>query len=384
MSFITACASWEPIVERNEEVNKIYQQAQPSDYDSWLTAMLYNDFHSAIALSNDPCKKSIAELFDNTSNKYKKDIIDSIVHCLHNCVDAETQNLGKYLFLIHSTLISNTYNDLERELAGRDLNQPNQVIRMNSDSIEFDIEVKNGRICLKIDIDNQNYLFWLDTGSPFSTITTKAISSINKENALNFKLRSFELDFVSIKRICISNNFFIENSCFHINNDPQFKEYSGLIGWNIFSRFPFKLDLKNNKITVYRSPKMYTGQRNLFGIEHPYIKFRNNDGVVFNFVLDTGLPTSFLHQSSITKFNPIIISSDTASFSWINNDQRKEEYKTAENLRLSTGSFTLTFDKYRLVNNTKFNFVYDGMLGTNILIGNSFYIDYPNGYFILE
>lgn len=384
IAVFSACSSFNPHIVKNGEKEFTYRHSTASDYDEWLTAFLFNDFLSAQALAADSCQLRLAQIFAAVQSKKDSLALSSIIDCLRTCRDSLSQNMSKYLLLIYSTLHSNTYIRFSQELDSKILDQEPQTISIQKDSVEFDIEFSDGRICIFCDIEGQTYKFWLDTGAPTSVITTKALESISGEKYQRFLLESFGFNMATIKRVNFSEGFFVGNHCFHVNDDPNFSECSGLIGWNIFSRIPFKLDLVNKKIIVYRNPRNITAQKNFFGIEHPYITFRYEDGTPFNLVLDTGCPTSFLHKSAIQKYVPSVISSDTASFTWINNDTRKEDYLIAKDLRLDSYTFSIIFDKYRIVNNSRFNFFYDGMLGTNILEGNAFYIDFPNGHFVIE
>ncbi|TQI71281.1 aspartyl protease [Gramella sp. Hel_I_59] len=170
-------------------------------------------------------------------------------------------------------------------------------------SATFPFEIKNGFIIIPVEIENKNYDFLLDTGSPnlvsnelAESLNLKAIDSAKAGDVYNKKVQN---KYTRLENVKIGNIDFTGTTAL-INNFNDVSVWSslnidGFIGANLMQHAIWDIDFKKQEITItdkeskLEIPENIIENKLFIGVAGvPAIACKLNKKKVWNFTVDLG------------------------------------------------------------------------------------------------
>ncbi|MFV0566734.1 MAG: retropepsin-like aspartic protease [Flavobacteriaceae bacterium] len=169
--------------------------------------------------------------------------------------------------------------------------------------VTFPFEIKNGFIVVNVEIENENYNFILDTGTPTliskniaQTLNLKVIDSVNASDVFN-KEQSNE--YVRIKNIRIGTIDFVDTVALinDFNSIPMWSslDIDGFFGANLMQHAVWDIDFNKNQITITDNesklnlPEKIIENKFFIGYDRtPAIGCKINGEKIWNFTVDFG------------------------------------------------------------------------------------------------
>ncbi|CAL65841.1 retropepsin-like aspartic protease [Christiangramia forsetii] len=170
-------------------------------------------------------------------------------------------------------------------------------------SVTFPFEIKNGFIIVPVEIENKNYNFLLDTGSPTlvskelaKSLNLKAIDSAKAGDVYNDKLQN---KYTRLEKVKIGTIDFTGTTAL-INDFNSVSVWSslnihGFIGANLMQHAIWDIDFKRKQITITDNesklnlPEDIIENKLFIGVAGvPAIACKVNEKKVWNFTVDLG------------------------------------------------------------------------------------------------
>jgi len=199
-------------------------------------------------------------------------------------------------FILLSILNSCSLNKAIKHLKEGETNQKDY-------KVTFPFEIKNGLIIIPVEIENKNYNFLLDTGSPTlvskelaESLNLKAIDSANARDAYNDKEQNkyTRLETVKIGTIDFAGTTALIND-FNAITIFSSMNVDGFIGANLMQHAIWDIDFSKKQITItddeskLNLPEVLIENKLFIGVAGiPSIACKINENKVWNFAVDLG------------------------------------------------------------------------------------------------
>lgn len=241
--------------------------------------------------------------------------------------------------------------------------------------------------CIEVLLNGrEKEVFWLDTGSGISVISSdlaerlnlqeicesKAAASTATDAKVPFRLAildSLQMGEITVKRHPVA---IIDSAdlTFKLLGIFTVMKVRGIIGWPVLSRFRTTLDFPRRKVTFYPPPAsgLLGKRKNLFNYGVPLVRVLVDDSYPLNFFLDTGARRSSLTPAGLEKLGSSLRVQTALDYYGGAGGGKLERIRQLEGAILSV-------DRYRIRNLTlpvfpfhgEFLLSPDGTLGANVL-----------------
>lgn len=258
-----------------------------------------------------------------------------------------------------------------------------------------------GTPTIKVRINGKEYLFWLDTGSTITVLSSSVAAEANVTMLAGDTLtvRTFAgvapvrpavLKRMEIGPIVIANSpaIVLDASLMRVRASAERVPWAGLavdgiIGWDTIRQFDISLDYENGRITLQRPENLGTRgttSQNLTWMGKPLVEVRTGLGGTLHFTLDTGAQASFVNASILNKVKASTSNFDARVYGIAGTGAQAT--RALPTLRLDVAGKSLLLKGVIVYAPTSSALINcDGILGSDIAQFGTIRIDATNGLF---
>lgn len=263
----------------------------------------------------------------------------------------------------------------------------------------------SGAPMVPVTIDGKEHVFWLDTGSSMSIVSSAVAIECGMQPLLPDTLevatttgrvpaQAGAISRLNLGGIQILNSTALivasERMQVRVGDDvglPIVTQIEGVVGYDIISRLDLRIDYVNRRVTMMKPeahPRMPRTGRNLFWVGTPIVRLVTSKGIPLHFNLDTGAQESYSTDG-------LLIKTKVRTF----NGERRligglagltiVRGRFVDEIHATMAGQPLLLRKLLVFAPSFSSFVsLDGVLGSDIGRGGVVRIDATNGLFLLE
>jgi hypothetical protein len=258
---------------------------------------------------------------------------------------------------------------------------------------------------IELSIEGKRHVFWLDTGSSMSIVSSQVARECGikpltadtlevatttgrvpaQAGAINH-LKLGGIDIRSTTALIVSD----ERMQVHIGNAPGLPtavQIEGVVGYDIISRLDLRIDYVNHRVTLMKpvsGAKLPRAGRNLFWVGTPVVRLVTSKGVPLHFNLDTGAQETYSTDGLLIKTKARTFRGERRLIGGLAG-LTIVQGRFVDELRATMGGQALVLRKLMVFAPAFTSFVIlDGILGSDVGRNGTVRIDATNGLFLLE
>jgi hypothetical protein len=260
-----------------------------------------------------------------------------------------------------------------------------------------------GTPLVPVSVNGRPRLFWLDTGSSFTMLssdvammagvtpladdTLEIVTTTGRVTARPAVIDSLRLGAVLFTHhpSMIVDAALLKLTVPGAPGESQVLAIDGIIGFDAIRRMDVEIDYGHDRVTL-RAPGRRAGpsERNLFWIGYPVVRLRSPSGRAVHFGLDTGADETFATRTILEKVRAPRLIKDERRVEGIGGAFTVRVEMIPET-RLALGTHVVRFRNLIVLPPRRTTFVnLDGVLGTNAWTGAKVRIDMTNGRVEIE
>jgi hypothetical protein len=252
-------------------------------------------------------------------------------------------------------------------------------------------------------VNGRPRLFWLDTGSSFTMLSSDVASAAGiaplTQDTLEIvtttgrvTARAGMLDSLHVGAVRFENHpaMIVDAGMLRLSvpsgpGESKIIVIDGIVGFDAIRRMDVEIDYAHDRVTL-RQPARRAGpaERNLFWIGYPLVRLRSTTGRLVHFGLDTGADETFATRTILEKVRAPRLIKDERRLEGLGGVATVRVEMIPET-RLSLGGHAIRFRNLMVVPPRRTTFInLDGVLGTNAWTGARLRIDMTNGRVDIE
>lgn len=263
----------------------------------------------------------------------------------------------------------------------------------------------SGAPMVPVRINGKEHVFWLDTGSSMSIVssavalecgmqplvadTLEVATTTGRVPAQAGAISQLDLGGIHIRHttaLIVAN----ERMQVRVGDDtslPIVTQIEGVVGYDIISRLDLRIDYVNRRVTMMKPethPRMPRTGRNLFWVGTPIVRLVTSKGIPLHFNLDTGAQESYSTDGLLLKTKARTLVGERRLIGGLAG-LTVVRGRFVDELHATMGGQPLLLRKLLVFAPSFSSFVsLDGVLGSDIGRGGVVRIDATNGLFLLE
>ncbi len=255
-----------------------------------------------------------------------------------------------------------------------------------------------GTPLIPVVVNGATRLFWLDTGSSFTMVSSEIAAATGivplSQDTLEVVTATGRVDAhpAHVDSLRVGGVRFQHHPAMIVDanalrltlpaapGQTQVVPIDGILGFDAIRRMDVEIDYGRD-VVVLRRPAHRAGpsERNLFWIGYPVVRLRSPSGRAVHFGLDTGADETFATRTILPKVNAPRLIRDERRLEGIGGATTIRVQMIPE-ARLTLGTYAVRFRNLIVVPPRRTTFVnLDGVLGTNAWTGARIRIDMANG-----
>jgi hypothetical protein len=263
----------------------------------------------------------------------------------------------------------------------------------------------SGAPMVTVTVNGKEHLFWLDTGSSLSILSSSVAiecgvkplvpdtlevatttGRVPAQPAAIANLKIGGLDVRNTGALIVSDSRMIVRIG-DGNGLPITTEIEGVIGYDIISRMDLRIDYANRRVTIAKpevNPRLPRTGKNLFWVGTPIVRLVTSKGVPLHFNLDTGAQESYSTEGLLRKTKARTINGERRLVGGLAG-LTVVRGRFVDEVHATMGGQPIVLRKLLIFAPRVSSFVgLDGVLGSDIGREGVVHIDATNGLFQLE
>jgi hypothetical protein len=255
-----------------------------------------------------------------------------------------------------------------------------------------------GTPLIPVVVNGATRLFWLDTGSSFTMVssdvaaatgivplsedTLEVVTATGRVDAHPARVDSLRVGGVRFRH---HPAMIVDANALRLTmpaapGQTQVVPIDGILGFDAIRRMDVEIDYGRDVVTLRRpSHRAGPAERNLFWIGYPVVRLRSSTGRAVHFGLDTGADETFATRTLLPKVSAPRLIRDERRLEGLGGATTIRVQMIPE-MRLTLGTHAVRFRNLIVVPPRRTTFVnLDGVLGTNAWTGARIRIDMENG-----
>lgn len=248
-------------------------------------------------------------------------------------------------------------------------------------------------------INGKPYRFWLDSGAGVSVVSSRVAKATGIHPLSD---RDFAIGTSTSRKVSAGPSF-IESMVIGdlaVNNHPcvimdkrdlsfrllgvRIFKIDGIIGWPLLKQLDLEMDIKGEKLTIRKPVPQPTKAGNLGWFWQPFLQCQTANGCTLNLQIDTGSSSTFFYPSSYPKLSQKPTQGGKTMRGGAGGSSLVS-YEQLDSCRFVLDGTEVSVryaEGYPHPPSAEELFVFDGVLGQNILAKGKFRMDFVNRRFV--